>query len=577
MYAFIQYYISMILSLSEEQKKFGAVLVLILLITFIAFSPCLKNSFVNWDDGAYVFNNESIKSLSAKNVTKIFSSYICGYYQPITILSFALEYHFFKLDPKIYHINNIILHLLNVYLLAVFIYLLTGNWRMALMASALFGIHPLRVESVAWITERKDVLSGFFFLATMMSYFLYRKAEKHKGVFYGMTIALTLFTICSKLIGLTLPFVLLLIDFYLDRKKILFKNKIPFFLISLVFGVIAIYGSYLDLELLKGVSRHHAILDRIFMAGYALSFYFTKFFLPFNLSCLYPYPKIVNGFLPVEYYVSSCVLFIFAMVFIIKRKFNKNLIFGLLFFLINIALTLPIVDLGYALVSDRFTYIPYIGLFFILGKMYTFLTAYKGRFRDIVNNVARFGFAIFIVLCGFLTFQRCLVWHDSERLWTNVISQYPQAEFAYYSRGSYRYKREWFGLAEQDLKTAISIDPNFAMSYFSLGNLYSKQRKLDFALKNYTRVLEINPEHYSALNNRGNINFILGYYAEAMSDYTEAIRLKPDHDRTYVNRGILFQAEGEIDKALADFDRALRIDPGNKVAAEKRTAILKKK
>ena len=207
-------------------------LFLILILTAILYAACLKNGFVNWDDGKNVFENPDIKSLGWQNIKKIFSTFYLGMYQPITTISFALDYKIAGLDPQQFHLTNLLFHLLNVWLVFMFILLLTKNNVIAVVTALFFAVHPLHAESVCWVSERKDVLYAFFYLLSIITWINYLKSGR-KITFFFLSMFFFLLSLCSKSAAVTLPVLMILIDYYMGI-KINFKshlNKIPFFLL----------------------------------------------------------------------------------------------------------------------------------------------------------------------------------------------------------------------------------------------------------------------------------------------------------------------------------------------------------
>ena len=215
----------------------------ILLLTLIAFYPSINCSFINWDDQFYVTDSKLIQSLSFENIKKIFSteSVVALNYHPLTILSLAIDYHLGNLDPRQYHFTNLFIHILNTLLVFFFAYKLSDRKLIVgIFVSIFFGIHPMHVESVAWIAERKDVLYTFFFITGLLTYLSYSETKKKK--FLVLTFIFFFLSVLSKAMAVVFPFVILLIDYYKARKVSLevFVEKIPFFLISLIFGIFAL-------------------------------------------------------------------------------------------------------------------------------------------------------------------------------------------------------------------------------------------------------------------------------------------------------------------------------------------------
>ena len=283
----------------------------ILLTTIIVYSNSLNNGFVKWDDDKYVCNNEDIRQLDGQSIHRFFTTNYLRMYQPVTMISYALDYKMGELNALTYHRTNFIFHLLNVLLVFYVIFLLTKQSAIAAISALFFGIHPLHVESVAWISERKDLLYSFFYLGSLITYILYRK-RNNSYKFYVLSILFFLLSLFSKSAAVTLPLILVLTDYYLSN-KLAFKNnldKIPFFVLSVVFGVVSLISQRVigsDWDYVIG----YTLLDRLFMGAYAFTFYIVKSIFPFGLSAIHPLPLKPAGFLPISLlHLRSYVYFI---------------------------------------------------------------------------------------------------------------------------------------------------------------------------------------------------------------------------------------------------------------------------
>lgn len=338
-------------------------LFLIILITFIAFLPVLQNGFVNFDDDRYILNNPMLASI---NLSDIFSSYIVGNYHPLTMLIYAIEYQFFGLNAGGYHAVSLLLHLLIVILVFYVVLSLSNRKEVALVASLLFGIHPLHVESVAWASELKDLLYTFFFLASWLCYLRYLKEPKRKFYFYCLF--LFLLSLLSKGMAVSLPVVLLLTDYFKGRKlnAKAWLEKAPFFALSIIFGIVAIIaqksgGAIQDLEV-------YPLVQRIAFACYGFITYLLKFVVPYELCTYYPYPlKSVAG-IPGWYYIYPIVLLALIAFVFYSLRFSKKFFFGIGFFTITVFLVLQLLPVGNTIMADRYSYIPSIGIFYLAGE-----------------------------------------------------------------------------------------------------------------------------------------------------------------------------------------------------------------
>ena len=549
----------MITPISKMKKRDLIISIgLILAITFISFFPSLKNDFVNWDDNSYVTENNLIMELSWETIKTIFNHFYMGHYHPLTLLSYSMEYLFFKLNPFIYHTTNLILHLCNSLLVLWLVLILTGRLFTSLVVALLFGIHPMHVESVVWISERKDVLYSFFFLGSMISYLFYQKTKEIK--YYYLLFFLFVLSILSKAMAITLPFVLLLVDYLLERKfdKKLLLEKVPFFVITLCFGVIAISAQ----GAIETVKQEYAIsfFDKIFIYINLLVFYLTKIIIPVKLACMYPSISEISSSGPYHFlYLPAMVGFL--IVCLLSVRYTKKILFGLLFFLVTILPVLPL-----KIVADRYTYIPYIGIFYIFGEVFSWLCQRRTRELRIMRPfllVVLFGI---IGIFSFLTWERGQVWENSVRLWDDVLKKYPNVLIAYIDRGQGYSERRQYDQAISDYTQALEINPRYAEAYYNRGNAHGKKDLIDQAILDYTKALEVNPRYAEAYYNRGNAHGKKKMFDQAIFDYTKALKINSKYFEAYTNRGSAYSIEGQYEQALSDFSKALEINPRYAIA-----------
>ena len=505
----------------KNDYKFHALLV-VLIITFITYFPSINNDFTTWDDPGYLTQNPAIQSNS---FTDYFNKdrYVMGNYHPLTMISYAIEYSFVGLNPKQYHLDNFILHLLNTALVFWFIYLLS-SWQIAAFVAVLFGIHPMHVESVAWISERKDVLYSFFYLASIIFYIYYFKNKKR--LFYAATFMFFIFSLLSKGLAVTLPITLLLVD-YIYQKKINWKNiyeKIPLLILSLIFGIIAIIAQRTEIPInahSNSIStlliNDFSFIDRIFhfinlgiqricFASYGLLAYIYKLILPINLSIFYPYPTKVDVFLPMQFYLAPIILIVIVVLIFLKWRKNKTVVFGSLFLVVCVLPVLQLLPVGNSIISDRYSYLPSIGLFFIIAQL--LVDALGNKMEDgklILENSSqqnpitrKIYFAITLLSISIYAYegnQRCKVWKDSETLYTNALENYPDAYYIQYKLGRVyfdegeKYSQQnnpdsskiFYQNAVQHFKIATNLNPLFTKAWFGLSWSHKKLGMDDFA------------------------------------------------------------------------------------------------
>ena len=356
-----------------KDSRIRLILLGLAVVTFLTFIPSLNNDFTNWDDQDYVTDNPHVVNIDAKSINAMFTQQIASNYHPLTILSLAINYQFAVLDAPLYHWTNLLFHVLNTLLVFYFVYLFTGRkWEGALVVALLFGIHPMHVESVAWIAERKDVLYTAFFLGGMIQYLGYLKSKKNKKLIY--TGIFFLLSLLSKPTAVTFPVVMVLMDFVKNRKfdSRAIVEKIPFFILSIIFGLITINiqsGSAI------GSMEDYTIVQRVMFASYGVYYYIAKLFVPTGLATFHPYPPL--NAIPVIFKAAPVFVLILLAAVAYSLRSTKIILFGVAFYLVKIALTLQFVQVGSAIVSERYTYMSYIGLFMIIGALVDFLIKQK--------------------------------------------------------------------------------------------------------------------------------------------------------------------------------------------------------
>lgn len=531
----------------------------ILLITFFVFSNSLSNGFViNWDDDGYIINNPLIKNLSLESIKNIFTAPHLDNYHPLTTLSNAIELKFFGFDPKPYHFINLVLHLLNTFLVFRFVKLLSLRIEVAAITALFFGIHPMHVESVSWISERKDVLYAFFFLGSLICYLKYLNDKK--AVFMAASILLFLLSLLSKPAAVILPLVLLLLDYYSGRSisvKIVME-KIPFFVLALLFGVIAMRIQQ-DSGSTSMVSAF-ALYDRIFLASYALVYYLLKLLIPTGLSAVHLYPENIDGRLPLEYYIAPLIIILVAWIIYRTKEHRRMLVFGILFFLTTIILVIQLTPVGRAIVAERYTYIPYIGLFFIIGHFYCLIKDNKIVIARKIKPYLLPAFAGYTFVFLVMTWNRNKAWKDSNSLFSEAIETDPDNYFAYYARAVGKGLIGDTNGAIKDYDEVVRIRPTYANGFYSRGTLKEKVNAAD-AIADYTEAIRQDPKYDKAFYNRGNLKINSRDYQGAIADYTETIRINSKNAEAYCNRGVAKYNLGNNKEAIEDYNEAIRLDP----------------
>ena len=366
------------------------------------------------------------------------------------------------------------------------------------------------------------------------------------------------FSLLSKSAAVTFPLMLLLIDFYYHRgwKMKVLVEKVPFLLLSLVFGVIAILSQKSAGAINADLMPYYSLGQRFFVVCYTVSYYIIKLFLPFNLAVLHYAPEELSYY----YYLSPLFLLLLAFLVYKAKKIRHQLIFGLLFYLVGVSLTSQIIPVGYAVVSERYSYIPYIGLFFIAGYFYVGIQekmfSFSATWKPYINYLL-IGFTLFFLV---ITFQRNTIWKNSVSLFADLIEKYPRVAHAHFTLGKNLMETTDANGAMAALNKAIELDPAMSEAYFIRGNLYYGQTNYTAALADYRKAVEINPKYAEAFYNLGVCNNTLGNFQEGVNALTNAINIRPN-EYMYQGRATAFFNLGRYQDAIDDYTKALAINP----------------
>ncbi|MEA1926852.1 MAG: glycosyltransferase family 39 protein, partial [Candidatus Auribacterota bacterium] len=383
--------------------KFFISLLILIIVGSVTFYPILENGFTNWDDPAQLLENPLVRELSARNLSEIFTAPVVSEYHPLVTAIFSLEYHLFGPNPFPYHLHSLILHLINGWLVFFIFYRLSDKLSVALAGSLLFLVNPLQVQSVAWISARKDLIFTCFYLSSFLSYssFLSNK----KKIFYFLALIFFICALLSKALAVTLP-VILLLWIYSEKKRIIsreFKLILPFIFLAAAAGWFA-----LRMQVVReaGSAAHLDFsLENVILLFENLYFYLIHLLFPFNLSPIYIFPKSINFWDPL-FWSSLLIIFSLSIGLWLNRK-NKHLIRGVVFFFITLFPVLRFIPFaGVEVAAHRFVYLSCVGIFYIGGWIFYWLT-WRGAERIWRDGIIILWTAI-IISMSILSAQRCL-------------------------------------------------------------------------------------------------------------------------------------------------------------------------
>jgi protein O-mannosyl-transferase len=533
-----------------EKKGNELVYILLLLVfSFIVFSPSLQNDFVNWDDDRNVYENPLVKDPDLKG---IFTQNVIGNYNPLSILTFAIEHHFFGMDPKVMHLNNILLHLLCIFFVFKIFRLLNLELAFALFGATLFAIHPLRVESVTWITERKDVLYGLFFCWALYLYI--KNLDQYTKSRSFWIFILFIIGLFAKIQMVALPLSMIAVD-YLKNRPLQIKlilEKWHYFLAAFIIGCLGIYmlSQQGSLDTNEGAQTG---ITRVFIGSYSLLTYIIKWLVPYMMSPLYPYPEKLTLW---HYLSLPAALILLVCMYFTYKKNIKPLVFGFLFFFVNIVFLLQVLGAGQGYLADRFSYIAYIGLFFI-SAYYLQNLANKMNSKSILFSAA----VIYLLFFSYQTYAQTKIWKNSGTLWTHVLKYYQNTSLPYNNRANFYRDRKQYDLALSDYNNAIKYRAGHS-TYNSRAKLFFNKNEDAKAILDYDKAISLSPqaEYYV---NRGAAKAKLGRMDEALADFNKGLEIDKNWRVGYLNRSIIYNQAGKYELSLKDIDTYLRFDPNN--------------
>ena len=582
-----------ILTMPESVKKSFVIFTYFVLIlsTLLVFWQVHNFSFVNYDDSDYIYENPHVlNGLTGDGVIWAFTTNRSANWHPLTWLSLMLDCQLFGANPGRMHFTNLILHLANTLLLFAVFKKMTDStpstssglasspqagalWPSAFVAAA-FAIHPMHVESVAWIAERKDVLSTFFLLLTLAAYVSY---VKRPGlVRYLLAVLLFALGLLAKPMLVTLPFLLLLLDYWpLERiggqrtegrrqrankgtsQKIsavqLIIEKIPFIALSVVSSVITFMVQ------MKGSAVAHIdilpLKDRVANAFLSYARYIGKLFWPQNLAVFYPFDANRLAF----WQVAMCVLLLLVIsIFVIRFGRNrKYLPVGWFWFVATLVPVIGLVQVGNQAYADRYTYIPYIGLFIIIAWGLPELLS-KWPQRKIALGLSM---VIVLTTLGICTHQQVSFWNNSVTLFSHAIGVTQNNYIAHNNLGVACDGLGRCQDAVENYKQAVKINPEYAEAHYNLGIAYGKLGRRQDEVESYKQAIKIRPDYAKVYVNLGVAYEALGRYQDAVETYKQIIRIEPDYADAYINLGVAYYRLGRYKDAVEPYKQAIKIRP----------------
>jgi tetratricopeptide (TPR) repeat protein len=541
----------------------------LIVAVMVAYLPVRVCDFVNYDDGGYVYKNAHVNTgLSWENLRWAWTSFDCANWHPLTWMSHQLDCQLFGLQPRYHHFDNVFWHIANTVGLYLVLRRMTGeDWRPALVA-ALFGLHPLHVESVAWVAERKDVLSTFFFILALGAYARYA-ARPALGRYVAVAAAFALGLLCKPMV-VTLPFVLLLLDYWPLRRtplspaeaaadaprfapagwSRLLLEKVPLLALSAASSFVTMHAQVRAMK----ASEHLSLGFRLANALVAYATYLRKMVWPVDLAVLYWHP---GRRLPISHAViAAVVLAVLTLLAVALVRRRPAVLVGWLWYLGVLVPAIGVVQVGFQAMADRYTYVPLIGIFMALAWCIPPLPASRPLARFLTATVA----GVILLMCVSLTWRQTLYWRDDPYLWPHIfaVADNPLAR-CYYAGNLYGENK--MEEAEEECRAALRLDPAFVLAFYNLGRYRLFRGDIDGALDITARGVSLNPNSAGLRNLLGLSLACQERNEEACRELREACRLEPDTAAHHFCLAAVLARLGDRAGAEREYREGRRLDP----------------
>lgn len=531
---------------------------LLVVMTLAVFGQTATHQFLNFDDADYLVQNPHIQQgIGAESVRWAFTTRFSGNWLPLTWLSHMADFRLYGMNAGGHLMTSLLFHVLNTLLLFFLLRSLTGSDWKSFFTAALFAVHPLHVESVAWAIERKDVLSVFFGLLSLGAYARY--ARRASVPQYGLALLFFACSLMSKAMLVTLPFLLFLLDYWpLERSakpgKIILE-KIPFLLLSVCAGLITVFAQHERGSI--GSLDRYPLAERFSNTAVSYAVYIKKIFWPFDLAAFYPFPLTARPwYQPVFAALLMAAVSLFALA-LARRK--KYVLTGWLWYLGTLVPVIGLVQVGNQAFADRYTYFPAVGIFILL------VWGVCDFFSPSARKPAALGVPGFAVLAVFssLSFAQTAHWKNSVTLFTHALRVTKDNYFAHNNLGRALQDNGKTSEAEAHFRQALSIHPSYALANNNLGSLLAEEGKYEEAAGYFQKAIEEKPGYAEAQLNMGSVLLRLGRPAEAMPFVHAALKIRPDFSEALIAMGNVCARLGEYELADESLARALRLRPGD--------------
>jgi Flp pilus assembly protein TadD len=510
----------------------------------------ISNDFVKFDDDMLITENPAVQSLEPGAFAWAFTHFDPELYIPLTFVSYQIDHGIAGLRPEMFHLTNLLLHILNAFLVFLLLGGLTGDRRIGLLGGLLFLLHPLHVEAVAWASGRKDLLSTCFFLASTLSYMKYASEGSRRG--YVGSLLFFLLGLLSKVSILLTPVLFLGIDWVQGRRPTL-KDKIPHLLLTIAFGIVAVVGK-------QNILHDSPLGSMILMAAKSTVFYLGKLLIPYPLSVIYPFREEIT-LASSDFLLPLLLLTILTITVLSSLRFTRWIAFGAGWFLLMLLPSFTnFAKAGEVFfASDRYAYVPSIGLFLLVGLGIVWLLRSRPSFTKILEPAI----AAILIIFAVVSLRQTTVWASTNTLFTNVLAHYDDSPLALNKVGSNKMKQGDLEGAFDLFERSIALKPT-ARAYYNMGVIYLTRSDYDKALEANLKAVELDPEHAWAHVNLGYLYARQRNHEKAAGEYERALEIDPKDVETMINLASMYMSIGRNADAHLLAKRGLKIAPDNK-------------
>ena len=528
----------------------------IVFITLVVYVPAMSGGFI-WDDNLFLTDNPLIQAHDG--LYRFWFSAEAPDYFPLVSTSLWLEWRLWGMNATGYHVVNIVLHAM----VSVLTWLVLRRLKIpgAWLAGLIFAIHPVNVESVAWITERKNTLPMVFYFVSILFFLNYEKDRLER--WYVLSLFAYLLALLSKTSVVMLPFVLLACVWwqqgYLGKTDVV--RSVPFFVLSIALGLLTVWFQY-NVAIGQDIVRSQTFLERLAIAGWAVWFYLYKAFVPVNLSFIYPRWKL-EGPLFLSYLPLLALLGFLFLFYRYRKGWGRPFWFGLGYFVITLFPVLGFFDINfmrYSFVTDHWQYTSIIGVIALAVGLASWLSnGWSHKLRQLAVIVA----AVVVGLFSVLTWNRCHVFKNLEPLWRDTISKNPNAWMAHNNLGTLLAGQGKIEEAIHHCREALRINPHHAWIHAALAEALVADGRLEEAIYHFSQAVKLKPDFYEAHNDLGLTLEKQGKVKEAEHHFAEAVRINPEFAEGHQNLGMLLAKQGRVEEAEHHFAEAVRIAPNS--------------